>query len=277
MLIDGNNFISHHLKKNIPFAAGKIGVTELNLLYCYYNIQKGGDLIPHLKHESENIAGLYPYTKETVVQFAEKFLSLLPNIDLIPIWNRVIPQFEDYIFKKYTPNSHKTSLEQLEPYFSDKPWTRFLEGKTVLVFSPFADSIKENYLNLNKIWSGKITNNFELKAYTYPFAIPISEKNSIYKNSNEVFEKYLNILKNETFDVAIFGTGYTSLLYTLEAKLMNKCAIHLGGSTQILFGIKGQRWKEIPRFMSIFNNHWTEPKEYERPEKLNLVEEGCYW
>ena len=33
MIIDGNNFIAHKLKNNESFVAGKIGVTELNLLY----------------------------------------------------------------------------------------------------------------------------------------------------------------------------------------------------------------------------------------------------
>lgn len=276
MLVDGNNFIRHHLKQEIAFAAGKIGITELNLLYCYYGLIHGYPLIPHLKHEVENIAGLFPYTEKTVIQFAEKLLSLLPTIDLIPIWNTVIPEFEKYIFNKYAPSSYKTKLEHLEPYFSDKPWTAYLEGKTVLVFSPFADSIKTNYPNLNKIWNGKITNNFELKVYKYPFALPISD-NCSYNTSEEVYEHYLNILHNETFDVGIFGTGYTSLLYTLEAKKMNKCAIHLGGSTQIFFGIKGQRWKEIPRFANIFNEYWTESFDHERPKQLNLVEGGCYW
>jgi hypothetical protein len=276
MLVDGNNFISHYLKNNTPLAAGKIGVTELNLLYCYYNLKNNGQLLPYLQHEVENIAGLYPYTEKTTKKFAETFLSLLPEMDLIPIWNKVIPQFEDYILKTYTPNSYKTALEQLEPYFSDKPWTRYLENKTVLVFSPFAESIEENYPNLEKIWNGKITNNFKLKVYKYPFSLPISN-NKQYATSEEVYNEYLQILQKESFDVGIFGTGYTSLLYTLYTKKLGKSAIHLGGSTQILFGIKGQRWKEINRFANIFNEYWTEPKDSEKPEKLKLVEGGCYW
>lgn len=276
MLVDGNNFISYYLKNSKPFAAGKIGVTELNLLYCYYNLKNGQPLLPHLKHEVENIAGLYPYTEETTIQFGEYFLSLLKDIDLIPVWNHVIPQFEDYILTTYAPTSYKTTLEQLEPYFSDKPWTRYLEDKTVLVFSPFADSIQENYNNLSKIWNGKITNNFKLKIYKYPFALPITN-NPNYKTSDEIYREYLKILQNETFDVGIFGIGYTSLLFTLEAKKLGKSAIHLGGSTQILFGIKGQRWKEIERFANVFNEYWTEPKDSEKPEKLKLVEGGCYW
>lgn len=277
MIVDGNNVISHYLKNSLPLAAGKIGVTELNLLYCYYKIKEGGTLLPHLKHEAENIAGLYPYTEETVIQFAEQFLSLLPNIDLIPIWNRVIPQFEDFILKTYCPNSFKTTLEQLEPYFDEKPWTRYLKDKKVLVFSPFKESIDENFKNLNNIWQNKIENNFELKTYKYPFAIPIDKHVDINLTSHDTYKKYLEILHKEDFDVGIFGTGYTSLLFTLECKKLKKAGIHLGGSTQILFGIKGQRWKEIERFKNIFNTYWTEPKDSERPFKLSLVEDGCYW
>jgi hypothetical protein len=276
MLVDGNNFISHYLKTSKPLAAGKIGVTELNLLYCYYALKRGEQLQPHMRHEGENNAGLYPCTEQTVIYFAETLLSLLPNIDLIPIWNKVIPHFEKHIFETYCPQARNTALEQLEPYFDDKPWTRYLEGKKVLVFSPFANSIERNYKHLDKIWNKKITNNFELEVVKYPFAIPISTKSS-HATSDSIYKNYLDILHEKVFDVGIFGTGYTSLLYTLECKKMGRAGIHLGGSTQILFGIKGQRWKEIDRFKQIFNQYWTDPTEEERPQRLSLVEGGCYW
>ena len=37
--IDGNNFLRHHIKNNKSFAAGKIGGTELKLLYTYLSGQ----------------------------------------------------------------------------------------------------------------------------------------------------------------------------------------------------------------------------------------------
>ena len=276
MLIDGNNFISHHLKNNISFAAGKIGITELNVLYVYHGLKNGNPLPSHLRHEVEDIAGLYPYNEKEVINFSETFLSLLPNIDLIPIWNNVIPQFEKYIFDTYCPNSYKTKIELLEPFFEEKPWTNYLQGKKVLVFSPFADSIKENYNNFNNIWKGKIENNFELKVHKYPFALTITDDKN-FQTSNDVYNKYLDILHKEDFDVGIFGTGYTSLLFTLECKKLKKSAIHLGGSTQILFGIKGHRWKQMDRFVNIFNEHWTEPKQTEKPPRYQIVEGGGYW
>jgi len=276
MIVDGNNVISHFLKQNLPFCAGKIGVTELNLLYCHHNIVNASRFLPHLQHEVEDIAGLFPYNKETTTAFAEDMLSRLVTLDLIPKWNKVNPIFEKHILDNYCKNVYITELQHLEPYFFDKPWTDQLEGKTVLVISPFTESIERNYKNLDKIWNGKIKPNFKLTTLKYPFALKISP-NDKFKYSDEVYKHYLKALQQEKFDVCITGTGYTSLLLAAEAKKMGKAGIHLGGSTQILFGIKGQRWREIKEFQPFFNEHWTDPLDSEKPERRNLVEEACYW
>ena len=60
-------------------------------------------------------------------------------------------------------------------------------------------------------------------------------------------------------------------------KCAGKQAIHLGGVTQILFGIKGKRWIENPRDKIPFNDSWVYPKLSETPEKKDIVEAGCYW
>ena len=268
MIVDGNNVISHYLKNNKPFCAGKIGVTELNILNYGYQ--------PYLKHEAEDIAGLYPFNTETANKFRIDMVNALGQIDLIPKWSKVNPDFEKSIFANCCPKAYITKLQHLEPYFFDKPWTNYLEGKKVLVFSPFAISIIENFLNLSKIWNNKINPNFILKAHKYPFALKI-QPNLKYNTSDEVYQEYLKVLQQEDFDIGIFGTGYTSLLFAAECKKLGKAGIHLGGSTQILFGIKGQRWREIKEFQSFFNNHWTDPLPNELPEKRNLCENACYW
>jgi hypothetical protein len=110
------------------------------------------------------------------------------------------------------------------------------------------------------------------------FALKINQQAyERYKVSDNVYKEYLDILRKQDFDVGIFGTGYTSLLLTAECKRMGKAGIHLGGSTQILFGVKGQRWREIKEFQSFFNEHWTDPLESEKPENRKICENGCYW
>ena len=269
MIVEGNNYIAHHIKNNISILAGKIGVTELNLL---------NPMVPskYITNEVEDIAGLYPLTEETREKFKKDIYDALNWINLIPRWNRVHPAFETEVFEKYCKGAMITNLQHLEPYFFDRPWTDQLTGKKVIVISPFADSIGANFKKLDKIWNGKIKPNFKLITLKYPFALKIAP-HSVFKTSEEVYQFYLDAMSQIDFDVCITGTGYTSLMLAAQAKKMGKIGIHLGGATQILFGIKGQRWREIKEFQPLFNEHWTDPLDIEKPDKRSLVEGGCYW
>ena len=51
----------------------------------------------------------------------------------------------------------------------------------------------------------------------------------------------------------------------------------MGGATQVLFGVKGNRWDGIPEFQKYFNEYWVRPSKEETPEKANLAEDACYW
>jgi hypothetical protein len=274
MTVDGNNFISHHLKNNIPMAAGKIGCNELQILY--YSIVNNNPWGQQFIKEVESGAGLYPMNEDTARWFTETLLRDIKDIDLIPRWNSAIPDFENHVFEKYCPAAHVTKLRHLEPYFFDKPWTQYLKGKRVAVFSPFAESIKKNFNNLDKIWKGKIQPNFDLISIQYPTSIPIT-KDTPYNTSHEVYDEFLQKINEEEFDVGIFGTGHTGLLFTLECKKLGKTGIHLGGPTQILFGIKGKRWQGREDFKPFFNDYWTSPLKSETPENRDLVEGACYW
>lgn len=274
MIIDGNNFISHHLKHNKSFCAGKIGGNELQLLFCYlHKINPWGE---QFIKEVEDVAGLYPFNNTALDWFGDMFLNNIKNVDLMPAWNKVIADFESFIFKQFCPNTYITKLQHLEPYFFDDPWTNYLENKTVLVISPFADSIASNYNNLAHIWNNKIKPNFKLKTINYPTSIPITE-NAIYNSSLEIYNKFIDLMHNTEFDVGIFGTGHTGLLFAIEAKKMGKSGIHLGGPTQVLFGIKGNRWEENINFKQFFNEYWTKPLAHETPKHINRVEGACYW
>jgi hypothetical protein len=79
------------------------------------------------------------------------------------------------------------------------------------------------------------------------------------------------------FDCAIVGAGAWSLPLVAHAKLLGKWAIHLGGSTQILFGIKGGRWDTMPQISAFYNDAWTRPSAVETPSEIKKIENGCYW
>ena len=270
--IDGNNFLRHHLKNNKPFAAGKIGGTELKLLYTQFT---GQMIPPDLKEEAENVSGLVPTNKDTLEWFSTTFLESLSRMDLLCKWSAIIPQLEERLINEKT-KAYTTPLQHIEPYFFDNPWTECLEGKKVLIFSPFADSIDKNFPKLDKIWDNKIKPNFDIIPYRYPTSITIT-KDSKLKSAKEIYDKFKAIIHTEDFDVGIFGTGYTGLLFASECKVIGKAGIHLGGATQMLFGVLGNRWKAIKEFEPFINEHWTTPTKDETPERVSVVEDACYW
>jgi hypothetical protein len=79
------------------------------------------------------------------------------------------------------------------------------------------------------------------------------------------------------FDVAIIGAGAYGLPLASFVKNLGKTAIHMGGVTQLLFGIKGKRWEDPGYFGWLMNEHWVRPAEHEKPKAFNNVESGCYW
>ena len=59
---------------------------------------------------------------------------------------------------------------------------------------------------------------------------------------------------------------------------MGKSCIHIGGGTQLLFGIRGKRWDRIFHDKDWYGTQaWVRPMYHEIPKKQELVEGGCYW
>ena len=82
------------------------------------------------------------------------------------------------------------------------------------------------------------------------------------------------------FDVAIVGCGAYGMPLCAKLKQAGKQAIQLAGATQILFGIRGRRWDEVPHFQYIrdfYNEAWAYPGDQEKPKGYKTVEDGCYW
>ena len=79
------------------------------------------------------------------------------------------------------------------------------------------------------------------------------------------------------FDIAIIGAGAYSLPLAAYVKQLGKIAVQMSGSTQILFGIKGKRWEQIPEISKFFNENWIRPSEDETPKGSTKVEGGSYW
>jgi hypothetical protein len=58
---------------------------------------------------------------------------------------------------------------------------------------------------------------------------------------------------------------------------MGKKGVHLGGATQLLFGIRGKRWDDDPDLQPLYNEHWVRPHSEEVPKDFQTLEKGAYW
>ena len=75
------------------------------------------------------------------------------------------------------------------------------------------------------------------------------------------------------YEIAILGCGAYGLPLAAHVKRQGKKAVHLGGSTQFMFGIIGKRWEGNP----LINENWVRPAPEETPALAVHVEGGCYW
>lgn len=87
-------------------------------------------------------------------------------------------------------------------------------------------------------------------------------------------------ISDTDFDVCIIGCGAYGMPLAAHVKRMNKQGIHLGGSVQLLFGIKGKRWETadgLGKYPALMNEHWIRPYDASRFKGCENVEGGCYW
>ena len=96
-------------------------------------------------------------------------------------------------------------------------------------------------------------------------------------NHNAYLRAYARSQLLWDYDVVLVGAGIYSLPLVAHAKQRGKKGIHLGGSTQLFFGIRGSRWDSMKEFQGFFNEFWVRPAVEERPANFQMVERGCYW
>lgn len=230
------------------------------------------------------LSGVFPPTQEIAEQFSIRYLQDVPEIDLLgchQYYEKFMPLREDVIM---------VQLEMLYPFFVEYPWTRALKGKNVLVIHPFVETIQEQYKRRNLLFDNPdVLPDFNL--------ITLKSVQSIGGNCSE-YSSWFDALKameekisQIDFDVCILGCGAYGLPLAAYVKRLGKKAVHLGGGTQLLFGILGKRWVEQyedtwsyrpgininVNYRPLFNKYWISPSKQETPTNASMVENACYW
>ena len=225
-------------------------------------------------------AGFFSPTINQLDKFGEEMMKAMPLIDVLGSWCK-----EEGFFLDELSNATFVDLELLNPLWGCDtiPWTLALEGKKVLVVHPFAETIGAQYARREKVHKdSRILPAFSLRTIKAVQSIAGQKP----MNFNTWFDA-LYYMQDEIdkidYDICIIGCGAYGFLLASHCKEMGKKAIHLGGATQLLFGIKGKRWENPEygfngiNYLSFMTPYWIRPSEEEKPTESNTIEGGCYW
>lgn len=276
---EGNECLKQKILSGESFFAGRIGSNELLMMRLAHFSSRGYNKEENWESywlNCEN-CGLFPVEKQTIIRFGDLMMESLKHCDFLFVWYNIL---EDYFTRKHTaPDTLLTHRKVMDFWNFEQPWTQALANKRVLVIHPLDDLIQQQYEKREMLFHGtNVLPQFELRTlraiqtiagctdYRFPTWFDALEY---------MYEEALKI----DFDVALIGCGAYGFPLAAKLRQAGKQVIHMGGVTQILFGIRGQRWDRDgePLLMRYINNAWVRPGQGDVPQKGDQVEGNCYW
>jgi len=276
----------------------RYGSTELYCLSNYLGIQQGwknaiGFVMgtaepwwwaPEKVNNMRDYSGFFPLTEKNITAFCKQMLKDTHELDILASW---LPKETN--LKKELVSVPRIFLPYLEPWYAEKPWTRALEGKRIVVVHPFSELIEKQYSqNRIRLFSNPdILPSFQLR--TVKAVQSLGGSNSLgFTTWFDALAWMRKEIDKEDYDIALIGCGAYGFPLAAHVKRLGKQAVHMGGALQLLFGIKGNRWEDPMYgvrewglqkglYTKMFNEFWLKPGESTQPANAQQVEGACYW
>jgi len=260
-----------------PLLVGRFGTIEFDVLWTWSKGSK--DLRPDMLTILERNAGVFGSSND-IRKWCTEYESAIRASDILATgWYEPIRMKEQKFLEGFA--GKQVTLRSLEPYYwpADAQWSRVIRGK-VCVVSSFADTIMSQVKK--NIFPGMFTD-VEWSAvrtgYAPSLALGRASWDSLYDNVGS-WEDCVKGVVDEVLSidprVVIIGCGGLGMIIGARLKSAGKICLVLGGATQVLFGIKGNRWAnhELSKF---WGADWVWPAASETPGGASQVERGCYW
>lgn len=288
---DANQAIYNLLQAPSPCMIARFGAVEMNAILRYLDITASGwkltkiakmcvgqsgpfwwdnSILASLTWQ----AGVFPPTFETLNRFARRALEDSREIDLLAGWLAG----EKRLQRQFFPSVKSFPLNHFEPYWSATPWSAALKGKTVLLVHPFEKTIQVQYKKRQFLFKDpNVLPDFTLK--TYKTVSSLAGNETPFSDWIEALDYMCDDIAKISFDIAIIGAGaYGMSIAAFIKRELRRKAVHMGGATQLLFGIKGNRWDQRPQWRdALYNAHWIRPLPEDIVERTTTVENSAYW
>jgi len=286
-----SDLIYDQLMSDHPCMVARFGSTELMTMVNYLGVKHKDEksIIKYIQGKEPdwwwnencllqmcNWSGFFPPTIEKVEQFCKMMIADIPLVDILGSW-----LIDEQYFLQELNNALKVELELLNPYFAERPWTLALENKRILVVHPYARTIESQYQKREHLFKNSdILPEFDLK--TIRAVQSLGGASHGFADWFEALEYMKAEMDLTNYDICLLGCGAYGFPLAAHAKRKNKKAVHIGGSLQLLFGIRGARWEnpaynEQYNYAALINEHWVRPSENEKSKNASQVENACYW
>jgi hypothetical protein len=266
--------IRDELQKNKPSMIARFGSVEIKGV-LYPRMPWAVRLLMRDKVFSSmrNNAGFFSISKDGIEKFSRLMIEDMKLLDILGSW-----RIEEKLLLKQFPIAKRVELRALEPYLSENPWSEVLAGLKVLVVHPFNTTIERQYHEKRELLFEDKRVLPRFKALETVKAVQtVAGNKGEFNDWFEALESMKAAIDAKDYDVAILGCGAYGFPLAAHVKRRGKKAVHLGGATQILFGIKGRRWDNHPLISSLYNEYWVRPAPENVPIGADKVEKGCYW
>ena len=257
---------------------GKIGTTELLALeFSDRWLRPVWPKTASWRRAAERLhidSGVFPVTRGQFQGFLEIYQAAIRQLDGVHLWQKekFLSIYEQEVAHRLCPRADRLAAWQV-----GREVCQSLAACRWLVVSPFTESMKRQAGRLAEIhglslFSKTLAHIPEtcrfLRSPQFSYLEP-----SPYPTWSEGLARLTEEALGQEFDIALVGCGAWSLPLLANLKVAGKKGIHLGGETQLVFGIKGRRWDSY----NIYNEHWIRPSDKETPKDFLRKENGCYW
>jgi hypothetical protein len=268
---------------------GRFGTIECETLYCL-KVQPGA-VNEHQRAILERNAGVFPSDPASVRMWAERTRQAFQVADVLATgWHAPMIKIEKELLEAWDCSGAKqVSLRALEPYYvveKEDRWTRLLAGRGVCVVSSFAESMGKQVQKGEEVvwpgadgslWPSDVSWSFVRTGYAPVLACGRAG----WEDSPESWQQAVLGVVNEVLatdaEIVLIGCGGLGMAIGGLLKQKGKICVVMGGAVQVLFGIKGERWRSHSVIGKFWNEAWAWPSIDETPGVAEDVEGGCYW
>ncbi|SHJ70843.1 hypothetical protein SAMN02745194_03186 [Roseomonas rosea] len=270
----GQTELAAAMARGGPLGVGKVGGLEGEAAGFFLGPRRKGEPYPkRLRAQMFLNVGLFPVDDASLDRFCTALIKAAAELDIMGVMGY---PGEPQVLLHHATKARLISLKALDPWYFPDPWSRHLAGRRVTVVSPFARTIERQYQRRAEIWPGRdVLPEFQLRTVAMPLSPGLATPSEA--SWEERLARVTEAVEAEPYDVLLVGAGGISILLAAHAQRMGKIGFHMGGPTQVLFGVRGRRWDNEPFFQSAMTPAWTRPSGEEAPPAAQKIERGCYW